>query len=321
MRGERAVFVGLARDCAGTLPSVLENLARKAAVFGESAFLFIENDSRDATRAILEAWCRGRPRAMVLSPESPEVRSRQRCIRIAALRNQMAAAVRDRFADFDLLVIADCDEANAMVVTDMTGLARAVDFLMADESRAAVFANTTGTYYDLWALRHPQRCPDDIWEATMDHALRYGIGDQQAFDAVFAPRLFGLPIDAPPLEVDSAFGGLGIYRLARVLANAAVYEGYKIKPSAGEARGVGWEQCEHVSFHGGLRAAGGRLFVLPWLVIRDLPDYRPPPWGWRHMLFDLAELEKTAAPPAPGRNESCPCGSGKRYKHCHGALT
>ena len=37
-----------------------------------------------------------------------------------------------------------------------------------------------------------------------------------------------------------------------------------------------------------------------------------------------------AAPPAPtpfvravpkvGRNEACPCGSGKKYKHCHGAL-
>nr|NIS40197.1 hypothetical protein [Desulfuromonadales bacterium] len=22
----------------------------------------------------------------------------------------------------------------------------------------------------------------------------------------------------------------------------------------------------------------------------------------------------------PGRNESCPCGSGKKFKHCHGAL-
>ncbi|HYP66001.1 MAG TPA: SEC-C metal-binding domain-containing protein, partial [Steroidobacteraceae bacterium] len=22
-----------------------------------------------------------------------------------------------------------------------------------------------------------------------------------------------------------------------------------------------------------------------------------------------------------GRNEPCPCGSGKKYKHCHGALS
>jgi preprotein translocase subunit SecA len=24
--------------------------------------------------------------------------------------------------------------------------------------------------------------------------------------------------------------------------------------------------------------------------------------------------------PKVGRNEMCPCGSGKKYKHCHGAL-
>jgi len=28
-----------------------------------------------------------------------------------------------------------------------------------------------------------------------------------------------------------------------------------------------------------------------------------------------------AAVPRVGRNDPCPCGSGKRYKHCHGQLT
>ena len=28
-----------------------------------------------------------------------------------------------------------------------------------------------------------------------------------------------------------------------------------------------------------------------------------------------------AAVPRVGRNEPCPCGSGKKYKHCHGALS
>ena len=27
-----------------------------------------------------------------------------------------------------------------------------------------------------------------------------------------------------------------------------------------------------------------------------------------------------AAVPRVGRNEPCPCGSGKKYKHCHGRL-
>ncbi|MGH3806107.1 MAG: SEC-C metal-binding domain-containing protein, partial [Pseudonocardiaceae bacterium] len=29
----------------------------------------------------------------------------------------------------------------------------------------------------------------------------------------------------------------------------------------------------------------------------------------------------TAAEPGPARNAPCPCGSGKKYKRCHGAPT
>jgi preprotein translocase subunit SecA len=39
---------------------------------------------------------------------------------------------------------------------------------------------------------------------------------------------------------------------------------------------------------------------------------------------ELAEVELTPAPlragPKVGRNDPCPCGSGKKYKNCHGAL-
>lgn len=30
---------------------------------------------------------------------------------------------------------------------------------------------------------------------------------------------------------------------------------------------------------------------------------------------------KPSTTPKPGRNEPCPCGSGKKYKRCHGSLT
>ena len=265
-RTERAVFIGLARDCAPMLPAVLDNLARMAAMFAQSAFLFLENDSRDATRAILERWCRSRNHAAILSPEGPNSQSLQRTVRLAALRSQLIEAIRSRFDDYDLLVILDCDDVNATPVTDMTGFTRAVDFLLADQSRAAVFANTLGEYYDMWALRQPQRCPDDVWEATMDYALRHRVSDQQAVAAVFAPRLFELKIDAPPMEVDSAFGGLGIYRLPRVLVNPAKYEGYKVKTVAagGGSREIGWHICEHVPFHAGLRAQGAGCSCPGW---------------------------------------------------------
>jgi preprotein translocase subunit SecA len=40
---------------------------------------------------------------------------------------------------------------------------------------------------------------------------------------------------------------------------------------------------------------------------------------------DVAVLEKTSpfvrGAQKVGRNDPCPCGSGKKYKHCHGKLT
>ena len=285
-RAERVVFAGLARDCASALPSVLANIAAMSDQFRESAFLFLENGSRDGTRGVLEQWCRSRPEAQLLSPDHPDAFSPVRTIRLAALRNQLIAAIRERFSDFDLVVMMDCDEVNA-APTDMADIGLAVDFLMAEEDRAGVFANMLGGYIDYWALRHPTRCPDDVWEAMLDYVVRHGVGDDAAYDAVFAPRLFALAADAAPLEVDSAFGGLGIYRLKKVLANPASYVGAKRKtvPMQGGVREVGWQTCEHVSFHAGLRAEGGRLFILPGLVIGRVERLDFPHWVWRSMVF------------------------------------
>jgi uncharacterized protein len=44
-------------------------------------------------------------------------------------------------------------------------------------------------------------------------------------------------------------------------------------------------------------------------------------------VYDLRELWRTLGPrqqtvhkaPTPGRNDPCPCGSGKKYKKCCGA--
>ncbi|MDE3061357.1 MAG: SEC-C domain-containing protein, partial [Pseudomonadota bacterium] len=45
----------------------------------------------------------------------------------------------------------------------------------------------------------------------------------------------------------------------------------------------------------------------------------PPPMPRK--MVENRQAEPGAATPRVGRNEPCPCGSGKKYKHCHGALT
>jgi preprotein translocase subunit SecA len=72
----------------------------------------------------------------------------------------------------------------------------------------------------------------------------------------------------------------------------------------------------------------------------DLPEHAPQPIEFTHQEFKGfgAESPVNAAPPEQpaeeqpaqpfvrdgrkiGRNEPCPCGSGKKYKQCHGKLT
>ncbi len=199
---KRAVFTGCARDCAAALPRVLANVTRMAGLFAEAAFVFIENDSRDATKSQLEAWCGERPNARLISLDGLAASCPVRTIRLATARNRYLSAVRSEFSDYNLLIALD--EVNAAEI-DLAAVHRAVEFREQDASHAAIFANSEDVYYDMWALRHPDRCPGDVWEEVCDYALTRRAPDQKAFVETFAKRIFALPRNAPPFEVASAF--------------------------------------------------------------------------------------------------------------------
>jgi hypothetical protein len=135
---KRAVFTGCARDCAAALPRVLAKVARMAGLFAETAFVFIENDSRDGTKSLLEAWCGERPNARLISLDGLAASCPVRTIRLATARNRYLSAVRSEFSDYNLLIALDCDEVNAREI-DLAAVGRAVEFLEQDASYAAVF--------------------------------------------------------------------------------------------------------------------------------------------------------------------------------------
>jgi uncharacterized protein len=62
----------------------------------------------------------------------------------------------------------------------------------------------------------------------------------------------------------------------------------------------------------------------PSVSEQRIEDFHAAIWG----VYDLRQLWKSLGPraqsvrkaPEPGRNDPCPCGSGKKYKKCHGAL-
>jgi hypothetical protein len=283
----RAIFVGCAKNCQKHLQSVLGNIERIASLFGEAAFVFAENDSIDSTKAIFHKWSEGKKNFHLLNLDGLDA-IQQRGLRLEVARNAYLEYIRSnaRLADFDYLFVLDLDEINTMAV-NLTHIENAVGFLEQMPDYAGVFANQIGIYYDMWTLRHPVLCPQDIWEEVFDYSFKNDVSDEVAYNETFKRRLFSLSPDASPVEVDSAFGGFGIYKLHYVLKNRNPYLGSKVKvlQNSAQLKIVRWQVCEHVHLNLGIRNLGGRLFIFPRLVNASTERSYFPPSAWRDYLF------------------------------------
>lgn len=287
----RVVVAGLARDCAEHLPAVLANLDRLAGAVDETAYVFVENDSQDDTKAILREWGSGRPHFTLFDLAGLGAIP-IRTLRLEYARNVYLEFVRGdpALADFDVLCVLDMDDV-AVRPLDGEQFRAALAYLSAEPDRAGVFANPIGTYNDMWALRHPEHCPEDVWFEVLESVHLHGGSDEDAFDRTFGRRIVSFDPALPPFDVDSAFGGLGLYRLDWVRRAPNPYLGSRIRvlrQPGGAPAVLRMQQCEHVHFNHGLRQIGGRLFVIPALVNTVMPspaDVRFPASAYRSLPF------------------------------------
>jgi hypothetical protein len=285
---KRVVFAGVARNCAIHLPRVLENLGRFAASYSQASFVFAVSDTSDDSLSILERWLADGRRGKAIDLGTLAERLPKRTERIAHARNTCLDEIRrSEWAGYDHLVMADLDDvlASPMSADDF---AQAAGWLDGGPSRAAVFANATPRYYDVWALRHDRWCPRDCWRPI------WGRPAEESFEAakfreVFA-RQIRISAGLPPIAVQSAFGGLGIYRMSFALG--ARYCGLD---------DAGQETSEHVAFNQAIVRSGGELCIFPplsvcapqqhlyqavefkrrwrWtMLVRRLDEWLRPPW-------------------------------------------
>jgi hypothetical protein len=212
-----------------------------------------------------------------------------RTVRLEMIRNAYIETIRHyaELRDFDYLVVLDMDDVG-MHLIDVQDLSSVIEFLNASATRAAVFANQRGIYYDMWALRHPTQCPGDIWEDVLDYVIKHKCSDEVAFAETFGKRIFSIEESLEPIKVDSAFGGFGIYKMKYVLNNPNPYLGSKTKIvplDDGNSCYAKWQICEHVHFHAGIKSQGGEMFIYPKLINGVNSGMRFPPSAFRGMLF------------------------------------
>jgi hypothetical protein len=277
MKFGKVIIVGCVKNSEKFLPNVFQNLEKITDLYNESAFIFIENDSIDRTKDLLKVWGETKVNFRLLSMDGLDEFEKNRTVRLEIARNAYINAIKNdlKFNEYDHMIVIDMDDRGAYPL-DAKEIYKALSYLNSEFNTAAVFANQSVKYYDLWALRHPQLCPFDFWHEVLDKALE-GKEDQDAFNSVYKNIIKRIPVDSFPIQVESAFGGLGIYKLKYVLGNKSRYIGHEYKYFMGDGVGFNnFQTCEHVSFHHGISQQGGKMFILPYLINSDQDTFFNP---------------------------------------------
>ncbi len=285
--------LGCARDCGRHLPSVFRNLDQLRPWFSDVQVLLLENDSRDDTLQQIRAYADARAGIQARGMPGLDDQIPVRTERLAHLRNACMGWLQRQggLKGDDLVLVLDCDEVNAGL-WDVNRWPQLFDWFLGRQDAAAMFPNQRGPYYDLWALRHPDRCPVDVWQQVLElHCRHPELSDAALIEQAYHPWQFSVNPAGLPEAVESAFGGLGFYKTRWLRRNAANYCGSIsrwIDHSEEGTRLIRWQVAEHVAFHAGLRAQGGTLWLQPALVnwtTALLPDLRPNPSAWRQLSF------------------------------------
>ena len=284
----RIIFAGAVQNGSKYLPSVLQNIENISRLASEVGYIFIENDSVDTTKADLKAWGSNKSNFNLVILDGLN-QIPVRTVRLEMVRNTYLELIKtdSKLSNFDFLIILDMDEVNSYQI-DINNFSDALNFLNNSASRAAVFANQQGGYYDLWALRSHELCPVDVWQEVLDYAHFHKVSDEEAFSKTLATRVLNLENYNDPIEVDSAFGGLGIYKMQFILGNINPYLGSKIKVlrnDGGQLQVLRTQICEHVHFHEGIKSQLGSLYIFPSLINGILPKASFNPSFFRSLLF------------------------------------
>ena len=251
------LVVGTVRDCAERLGAEVARLGSALRGFARVQWLLVESDSADATVSRLEELARKNSSFKHVSLGHLRERIPLRTDRIAFCRNAYLDLLRTdaSYRAVDFVAVADFDGVNSLLTEG------AVASCWRRDDWDVCAANQRGRYYDIWALRHAQWSPNDCW-AQYRFLTRHGVSHARAWSACVRSRMLQIPGEAQWIEVDSAFGGLAIYR--RSALQYGRYAG--LDPQGAEC-------CEHVALHFQLRAQGCRIYVNPALINGDSPDH------------------------------------------------
>ena len=256
IKSQSVIVVGIVRNIENTFPKDFDRIKKAFSNFGKVNWYLVESGSSDNTLYMLELTSQQNDNFAYGNLEYQVTMSRTQNMALA--RNFYLQYLRkdSRLYSNNYVVIADFNNLNNRINEE------AVLTCFEKSDWDVVTANQSGRYYDAWALRHPLWSPNDCWDQH-DFFRRYSKFPESAITYAMRSRMLRIPKNAEWIEVESAFGGLAIYKTS-ILRTDAKYVGI-----TNEGKAI----CEHVPFHENLRANGARIFVNPAFINARSTDH------------------------------------------------
>ena len=251
------LVTGIVRNVASTIEHDVVVIERALKDFHSIKWFLVESDSEDDTLNQLTFLSTKYENFRFTSLGIIQNPAGSRTVGMAKARNRYLEELKEN-ADYqtvDVLAVSDFNGVNSKLT--QAAVASCFDVKIWD----ACFANQSGRYYDIWALRHPMWSPNDCWQQHSFYRKYYKI-PEFALAVSVKSRMIRIPKRSEWIEVDSAFGGFAFYRPDAI--GKAVYEGLTADGKA---------ICEHVPFHAEMRRNQKKLFINPDLINARSTDH------------------------------------------------
>jgi hypothetical protein len=246
----KALVVGTVRNAQkNVIPDIQRIMSALEDIYPTLGFV-VESDSSDETIENLSKHAETEERFSFISLGKIEPEIPDRIDRLRYCRNEYVKVIRSdaRYRDCDLIVVADLDGINTKIKASSF-----ITALKTEISWDVLTANQAAPYYDILALRHPMWSPNS-WLLEYNW-LKPIIGESKALRHALSDRMIKIPTSTPPIEVDSAFGGLGLYK-------RWIFEEFDYSKDIQESN----FEIDHVTLHRKAKNSGARIFIHPELV-------------------------------------------------------
>jgi hypothetical protein len=260
----KVVILGIVRNCESSVYSEYVKLKKACRSLNIVDTFFVESDSVDKTREKLDSLTQAFDNFHYesfgdLTPKIPH-----RIERIRFCRNKYVQYLRNNhnLSSFDYAIIADMDKINSSISR------LAIDSCFTSTDWDAIFSNQLFGVSDILALRAEDWIDGD-YLAELEESrkelrnadvknnfigkLRQYLKYDRTRKQVVYDRMRFIGIGRKKIKVQSAFGGIGIYK------NWCFFQ-------ADYSEFNSPHECEHVSFNYALGRLGADLFINPRFV-------------------------------------------------------